>query len=124
MGRRTFSKLLGAGMLCPALSDGAEAAAVRAGDSPARPKPSSPVDVGQQTELSVDQMLIRESRRVAFSLHPAEKHPMNPLVKANRSWEGWNAEMFGTVLYDEQENASLKWDERFGTAQANALSLP
>jgi hypothetical protein len=51
--------------------------------------PASPFNVGNQTQLFVDQVLVRETRGVTFSHHPATKHPANPLIKADRPWEGW-----------------------------------
>ena len=38
----------------------------------------SPFNVGNQTQLFVDRVLVREATGVAFTLHPARKHPANP----------------------------------------------
>ena len=37
---------------------------------------------------------------MGFTLHPAEKHPSNPVVRADRPWEGWRLEIYGNVIYD------------------------
>ena len=36
---------------------------------------ASPVDVGTDAQLFVDQVLVRSSANVSFTLHPARKHP-------------------------------------------------
>ena len=109
MHRRMFSKLLVASFLSTPLLANRAAGQSETADSASIPRPFSPVQVGNRVQLFVDQMLVRESQRVAFTLHPAEKHPLNPLVKADRPWEVWNAELFGTVLYDEEEKLFKMW---------------
>ena len=69
----------------------------------------SPFNVGDRSQLFVDKVLVRESQNVAFTLHPARKHPENPLVKADRPWEGWRLEIYGNVIYDEEEKLFKMW---------------
>ena len=69
----------------------------------------SPFNVGSQTQLFVDRVLVREATGVAFTLHPARKHPANPLVKADRPWEGWRALVYGGVLFDREEGLFKMW---------------
>jgi hypothetical protein len=69
----------------------------------------SPFDVGNRAQLFVDRVLVRESQRVWFTQHPGKKHPANPLVKADQPWEGWRIEVFGSVIYDEQEKLFKMW---------------
>ena len=69
----------------------------------------SPYDIGGKTQLFVDRTLVHESQNVSFTLHPGEKHPQNPLLKADNPWEGWRLEIYGSVLYDEQENIFKMW---------------
>jgi hypothetical protein len=68
-----------------------------------------PFDVGSRSQLFVDQLLVRSTSNVAFTLHPGRKHPRNPLVVADRPWEGWRLSLFGTVLYDEEERLFKMW---------------
>jgi hypothetical protein len=68
-----------------------------------------PFDVGDRAQLFVDPVLVRSSEHVAFTLHPARKHPLNPLLKADRPWEGWRLEIYGSVLYDEDERLFKMW---------------
>lgn len=69
----------------------------------------SPYDAGDRAQLFVDDVLIRETRAVAFTQHLAEKHPANPLVKVDRPWEGWRLELYGNVLFDEEEKLFKMW---------------
>ncbi len=69
----------------------------------------SPFDVGSKCQLFVDQVLVRETQNACFTLHPAEKHPENPLLKATLPWEGWRLELYGTVLFDEEEKLFKMW---------------
>jgi hypothetical protein len=69
----------------------------------------SPFPVGCDSQLFVDKVLVREASGVAFTLHPARKHPANPVVKADRPWEGWRLEIYGNVLFDEEEGIYKMW---------------
>jgi len=62
--------------------------------------------VGSKAQLFVDRILVREARGIVFTLHPAEKHPDNPLIRADRPWEGWRIVSYGTVLYDEDDSSA------------------
>ena len=102
--RRTFAETvaLGAG----ALESMAQSVAPQARESYIS---ASPVNVGTDAQLFVDQVLVRSSTNVAFTLHPARKHPGNPLVVADRPWEGWRLEIFGSVIYDAEEKLYKMW---------------
>ena len=116
MQRRTFNRLLGAGAVVGTVGElpsGAQNLLRPLSNS----RLTSPVDVQTRAQLFVDQLLVHESRRVAFTLHPAEKHADNPLVKADQPWEGWRVELFGTVLYDEQEKLFKMWYTAEGAGQ-------
>lgn len=68
------------------------------------------LDVGSRSQLFADPQLVHESSGVAFTLHPARKHPNNPIVKADQPWEGWYVTIFaGTVLFDETERQFKMW---------------
>jgi hypothetical protein len=69
----------------------------------------SPFDVGSKAQLFVDQVLVRSSENVAFTLHPGKKHPKNPLVKADQPWEDWRLSLFGSVIYDAEEQIFKMW---------------
>src|SRR5262249_22680367 len=69
----------------------------------------SPFDVGTKAQLFIDKVLVRSTENIAFTLHPARKHPRNPLVIADRPWEDWRVSLFGSVLYDEEERLFKMW---------------
>jgi hypothetical protein len=70
---------------------------------------NSPFPVGTAAQLFVDQTLVRSAERVSFTLHPAVKEPTNPIIKADRPWEGWRISLYGNVLYDEEEKLFKMW---------------
>lgn len=72
-------------------------------------EPASPFPVGSQSQLFVEQTLVRESKNVAFTLHPARKHPENPVLKADQPWEGWRLELYGNVIRDAEEHCFKMW---------------
>ena len=69
----------------------------------------SPLDIGGRSQLAADRTWIQITEGVSFTLHPARKHPANPLVKADRPWEGWRIEIYGNVLFDEEEKIFKMW---------------
>jgi hypothetical protein len=64
---------------------------------------------GPLAQLFVDQMVVRQADNVAFTLHPARKHPANPLVVADQPWEGWRLEIYGNVIFDQEEQLFKMW---------------
>jgi len=71
--------------------------------------PVSPFPVEDKAQLFVDQVLVREAQGIAFTLHPARKHPESPLVKADQPWEGWRLEIYGNVIFDAEEDLFKMW---------------
>ena len=70
---------------------------------------ASPFDVGNRAQLFVDRLLVHETQRVAFTLHPEKKHSRNPLVVCDKPWEGWRLEIYGSVIYDKEEQIFKMW---------------
>lgn len=69
----------------------------------------SPYPVEDKSQLFVDQVLVRDAHRVSFTLHPGRKHPENPILKADRAWEGWRVEIYGNVIRDDAEGVFKMW---------------
>jgi len=69
----------------------------------------SPFAVGSAAQLFVDQTLVRSSERISFTLHAAVKHAANPIIKADKPWEGWRIGLYGTVLYEPDEKLFKMW---------------
>jgi hypothetical protein len=64
---------------------------------------------GSLAQLFVDQMVVHQADNVAFTLHPARKHPANPLVVADQPWEGWRLSLYGNVIFDTEEQLFKMW---------------
>jgi hypothetical protein len=119
MNRRTFTKFFGGAVALPGtkLFDSAVALSPRALSGMQAPaaapastyRSASPFDAGTRAQLFVDRVIVRDSPGVAFTLHPGRKHPKNPLVKADRPWEGWRLEIYGNVLHDDEERIYKMW---------------
>ncbi len=69
----------------------------------------SPYNVGTRAELFTDTLLVRDSENVAFTFHQGKKSAANPLLTADRLWEGWRLEIFGSVIFDDEENIYKMW---------------
>lgn len=68
------------------------------------------LDVGTRSQLMLDPAIVYESHGVAFTPHPATKHPTNPLLKPDHPSEGWYASIFaGTVLFDGSARQFKMW---------------
>lgn len=74
----------------------------------ARPQ-KTVVDVASKSQLFVDQELVYEAKGVSFTLHPGRKVSREPLVKVDQPCEGWNLQMYGSVLYDSDDKLFKMW---------------
>ena len=81
----------------------------------------SPFEVADRAQLFVDRLLVWESRDVSFTLHPAQKHPSNPILKADRPWEGWRLVLFGNAFFDQDEGLFKMW---YGGESGRKSRLP
>jgi len=77
--------------------------------SAADPTVTPAVDVGRHAQLFIDKLLVDSSNGVAFTQHQGTTHPQNPLVVPDQSWEGWRLEIYGSVIYDEDEKLYKMW---------------
>lgn len=85
------------------------AAAVMIGAAAWSQGPVSPFPVEDKAQLFVDNVLVRDSQHVCFTLHPAKEHPENPILKADQPWEGWRLEIYGNVIHDDEEGMFKMW---------------
>src|SRR2546430_1429730 len=86
------------------------AASLHAADVPSAPKlGGAPVNIGSKTQLFVDQLLVRSSDGISYQVHAGNKHPANPLLKADQPWEGWRLGFYGNVLYDDALKKFRMW---------------
>lgn len=84
-------------------------AAMSPAESAPEATPVSPFPVADQAQLFIDRVLVREAANVTFTQHPGTPHPANPLVGVDKPWEGWRLELYGTVLYDREEERYKMW---------------
>jgi hypothetical protein len=60
-------------------------------------------------QLFVDDHLIDSASGVRRVIHPAVKHPDNPVLLPVRPWEGQYTLLYGTVLRDDEEGLWKMW---------------
>jgi len=72
-------------------------------ENPVVRAPFSRMQIGTTAQLFVERSIIRQTERVWFTLHPGEKHPRNPLIRAHRDWEGRPVRNKGNAIFDEDE---------------------
>lgn len=70
---------------------------------------AAPIDIGNKSQLFIDRVFVAQSKNIAFTQHPATPHPNNPLIKIEHPWEGWRLELYGSVLFDHEENIFKMW---------------
>ena len=66
-------------------------------------------NIGSRKELFVDEQLIAEQQDVELVLNPGEKHPANPLLRAEKPWEGWRIYLYGSVMFDGDAGLFKMW---------------
>lgn len=69
---------------------------------------SAVLDIGNQKQLFLDLHVVESLTHAKRVLNPADKHPVNPLVKPDRPWEGHYLGL-GRVLYDEDRKVFRMW---------------
>ena len=70
---------------------------------------SLPIKVDREKQLFVDDVVIESSTGLERVLHPATKHPGNPLVVADRPWEGLSVLLYGAVIPDPDTGLYRMW---------------
>lgn len=60
----------------------------------------SPLVLGQTKQLFLDDFLITEKENVTRHVHPIEKHPDNPVLRATEPWEDGVTILYGSVFRD------------------------
>ena len=68
-----------------------------------------PIDLTSRVQLFVDDSLIQEMKGVARSLHTPVKARENPVLVADRPWEGGLSLEAGTVLYEADQGIFRMW---------------
>jgi len=61
---------------------------------------ASPITVGAAKQLFLDDHLIASQQNVSRQVHPARKHPANPVLEPTEPWERDTAILYGSVIPD------------------------
>ncbi|HHW32509.1 MAG TPA: hypothetical protein GXX20_12710 [Clostridiaceae bacterium] len=64
-------------------------------------------EIGSRTQLFIDDYMIESMTGITRTFHQAQK--VGPIIEADKPWEGGFAYIYGTVLYDEQEEIYKMW---------------
>lgn len=70
---------------------------------------SNPADLTGHWQLFVDDYLVERKVNVKRIYHPFTKHPNNPLLVADKPWEGRTSYLYGTVLPNETNDGYKMW---------------
>ena len=68
-----------------------------------------PIAVGPEKQLFVDDAVIESATGVTRTLHQVTKHPDNPLVVADKPWEGLSVLLYGAVIRDPESGEFRMW---------------
>lgn len=67
------------------------------------------IDPGFNEQLFLDDYLIDSTENITRRINRAEKHPGGPVLLPDKPWEENMALLFGSVIFDEQENLYKMW---------------
>ena len=59
-----------------------------------------PIRVDHRRQLFLDDEIIASMTRVKREIHPAAKHPANPLIWPDQPWESKTSVIYGSVIRD------------------------
>lgn len=60
-------------------------------------------------QLFLDDYLIASMSNITRKVNPVQKHPANPVVRPDKSWEKPIALIFGSVIYDAEDRIYKMW---------------
>ena len=80
-----------------------------------RPDRATVIELGSQTQLFVDDLLIDRMDGLVKALGRPAKLAENPLLKPDRPWEGYLILQPGSVIYDEEEQIFKMWYNTIAT---------
>ena len=85
-----------------------------------KPSPTSrePISISEHRQVFIDNHLVDEMQNLRRVLNPAEKYPLNPILKAEMPWEYFAIQAGqGPPLFDDQEQMFKMWYETFRMSQ-------
>ncbi|MCC6679483.1 MAG: hypothetical protein IT445_01145 [Phycisphaeraceae bacterium] len=72
-------------------------------------KPVLPIAVTSARQLFIDDWVISSTRSIKRTFHPMQKHPANPVIVADKPWEGAAVLGGGGTLRDEKTGQFRLW---------------
>ena len=115
--RRSFIKI--AGVAGTSLFAGGTTNA-RSEDAPRSTKLRDENPTASKTELFLDNQAIEVTPGVSRRLHPAKKHPLNPVVRCDRWCDGEYIQPY-TTMYDEEDKLFKMWARAGSGTEAGRL---
>ena len=73
------------------------------------PEIESPIVVGREKQLFVDDAVVASATGVTRTLNPVTKHPNNPLFVADKPWEGLSVLLYGAVVREPETGRFRMW---------------
>jgi len=67
------------------------------------------IDIGSAKQLLVDDYVVEHTDGLRRVMHQPQKHPDNPILRAQMPWEKRTVNVFGTVLRDESSGQFRMW---------------
>jgi hypothetical protein len=70
---------------------------------------SDVIRIGPEEQLFLDDYLIERTENIIRRVNQATKHDNGPVLTPGKPWEGTLALLFGTVLYDDEDDLFKMW---------------
>jgi hypothetical protein len=67
------------------------------------------IEIGHAKQLFVDDYIVEKTEGLRRVMHQPEKHPGNPILRAEMPWEKPSVYLYGTVLRDESSGQFKMW---------------
>ena len=71
-------------------------------------KSDGSIEVSQEEQLFLDDYVIERMENITRRINQAQKHG-EPVIRPDRSWEENRALIFGSVLYDHDDEIFRMW---------------
>ena len=68
-----------------------------------------PIEVKHFRQMFVDDHVIDELSNVQLTLHEPSKYAQNPVLSQDKPWETRSVALYGTVLYDREDQVFKMW---------------
>ena len=77
----------------------------------------TPPTLGRQAQLLFDDHLVEQYEGLTRTIHQPDMHPANPVLTWEEPWEYGAVLLWGTVIYDEQEDLFKIWYMTWGSRE-------